>query len=214
LLHPYSLTLFRKILMQVETMRAAFNAMPIRSPAVIIAREELRSAIETSPLMFDHLDQMLRQVEEETLRMLQNNPLLHKACDDSLLNLAPSTMLSSLLDAQTNLITRHPALKSNIQRTQLLVPLDNFLDLPLVVKRLATGGGEKDVLSKVGLKDHAPQMRMCARCESKSELRWIDARTKVPHTNPSGGARWAAFEGQWEGNCVCGGGWMMVAESK
>ena len=57
------------------------------------------------------------------------------------------------------------------------------------------------------VKDTPGNVRMCIRCGSKAEMRWLDERTR---TISKFGQRWANYENEWEHTCVCGGKWVRL----
>ncbi|KAF9513030.1 hypothetical protein BS47DRAFT_1012053 [Hydnum rufescens UP504] len=204
---PPTLSLFRRILGHVLQIRAIFQGMAPRNQAIVMAKEQLKAAFDASPLQFDEFPSLIRQLEGEASRMLQDGEN-RKIIQDLLVELTPTARSSLLLTKQATLLAKHPGLQDDAQKTRLLIPLDDLLDIPLVVRRQAnTAKEEKDVLTKSMLTGPPALglMRVCVRCGSRSESRWLDRRTRVPNRS---GVRWSNYEYEWEGNCVCGGSWI------
>jgi len=207
ILLPQVLSSFRQILVHVLYVRTFFQAMPSRTQAAVVAKEQLKSAFEVSPLQFDEFPALIRQLEEEASRVLHDSGN-RQIVRDLLVELSPSAGSSALLTKQATLLAKHAALQDDVQRTRLLIPLDDLLDIPLVVRRQTEiAKEEKDVLTKSMLTGPPALglMRVCVRCGSRSESRWLDRRTRVSNRN---GVRWSNYEYEWEANCVCGGSWI------
>lgn len=122
--------------------------------------------------------------------------------------------LGDLLLKASSLVAAHPAIRGTDAKTRLLVPLEDLLDIPLVVRRQRdVSFAEKDIISKTPLSrvgtSAAIGFRMCIRCGSKAELRWLDRQTRVVGTSANG-MYWSAFANEWEGSCVCGGNWVLT----
>jgi hypothetical protein len=139
---------------------------------------------------------------------------MKRAVEDLLFTqVVPPALTEHLVNA-TSLIASHSALRDAAAKTQLLLPVSDLLDVPLVVRaQTDVSFAEMDVISKtpltrVGTTSAALGFRHCVRCGSRAELRWLDRQTRVVGTTANG-MYWSAFANEWEGMCVCGGNWVL-----
>lgn len=143
----------------------------------------------------------------------------------------PLEAIYTYLIKSTQEISTHSSIRDEASAHRLLLPHTSFLDIPLVVRQTTDlAYSATDVISKtpllrnkgasalgrgrggmtdavIGLSD-AIGLRVCVRCGSKAELRWLDRKTRVIGTSVNGMV-WGAFVNEWEKGCVCGGGWVL-----
>lgn len=149
------------------------------------------------------------------MKLALENEGTKRAIEDLMFTqVVPAALTEHLVNA-TSLIASHPVLRDAAAKTQLLVPASGLLDIPLVVRaRTDVSFAEKDVIAKTpltrtGTTSAALGFRLCVRCGSQAELRWLDRQTRVVGTAVNG-MYWSAFANEWEGMCVCGGNWVHV----
>jgi len=147
-----------------------------------------------------------------TINLHSENDGTKRAVEDLLFTqVVPAALTEHLVNA-TSLIASHSVLRDAAAKTQLLLPASDLLDIPLVVRaRTDVSFAEKDVIAKTPLTRVGSAglgFRLCVRCGSRAELRWLDRQTRAVGTTANG-MHWSAFANEWEKICVCGGNWVL-----